>query len=190
MKENKTNDRNNKFVVGFVGRIDVYTKGLDIILDAYEKFAINTPDSELWIVGGGDDDDKLATMRNKLHSASSIKLLGGKFGKEKDDIMAQMSCFVHASRNEGLPASVLEASAMAIPTVVSRATNVGSYIEEYNAGILLAENSAECLAEAFETMHKLYKNDSLKKTGENARKMIDEVFIWKNILSGFAKLYS
>jgi glycosyltransferase involved in cell wall biosynthesis len=42
--------------------------------------------------------------------------------------------FVHPSRNEGIPRSVLEALALGLPVVVTPETNLGTVVEEAQAG--------------------------------------------------------
>ncbi len=108
-----------EFVVGFVGRLDVHTKGLDTLMEAFESFLFKNPDAKLWIVGDGEGRATLekAIAQNGLEE--NVVMWGGRFGEEKDELMRQMTVFAHPSRNEGLPVAVLEAAAMGIPSVVT-----------------------------------------------------------------------
>jgi glycosyltransferase involved in cell wall biosynthesis len=47
-------DKANDFTIGFVGRLDTHTKGLDLLMEAFCQFQKTHPDSKLWIVGEGE----------------------------------------------------------------------------------------------------------------------------------------
>lgn len=176
------------FTIGFVGRLDTWTKGLDLLIKSFLGFHKMEKDSILWIVGDGPgraDLEKFITENN----VENVVLWGSKFGDEKDKLISQMHVFVHSSRNEGLPASVLEAAAMGVPAVVSNETNVAEAVTDYKAGIALAENTAEALTEAFT---QLKRNDerSMKQLSNNAKKMVAERYAWERLVSEFDLLYS
>jgi len=175
------------FTIGFVGRLDTYTKGLDLLIRAFEEFQKTENNSKLWIVGDGPgraDLDRYIAQ----HGVRNVVLWGSKFGKDKDQLMSQMHVFTHPSRNEGLPASVLEAAAMGIPVVVSRATNVAADVEAYGAGMALAENTAEGLTKAFIHLNHLDPN-SMNTMSEQAKTMVADAFSWNRIVPNFDQLY-
>lgn len=176
------------FVVGFVGRLDIYTKGLDLLLDAFADFIQHQPQAQLWIVGGGEET-KLATMIIDRNLHDHVLLYGSKFGVEKEALMRQMHVFAHPSRNEGLPASVLEASAMAIPCIVTEATNVASYIASYAGGRVVTDGHVHELTRAIEDLYSLHIQGELQPLGRNARRMVQEVFNWNRIVHDFNLLY-
>lgn len=115
---------NTPFVVGFLGRIDIKTKGLDLILDAFKSFTTIQPESELWFIGDGSDRAELEKMVAAT-GLSNVIIYGEKQGEEKNQLVSQMNVFIHASRNEGIPGAVLEASSAGIPVIITEATNLG-----------------------------------------------------------------
>jgi len=179
---------NDGLIIGFVGRLDIYTKGLDLLINAFQKFQQEEPHATLWIVGDGDEKPALAKMivQKKLEH---VVLWGSKFGKEKDELMRRMHVFAHPSRNEGLPASVLEAANMSIPCVVSKATNVGSFISQYDAGITIDNEDVDALTKAFTTFRNKHKEGRLAEISSNAKAMVREVFDWDQLISKFDALY-
>ncbi|MBL0745839.1 glycosyltransferase family 4 protein [Chryseolinea lacunae] len=183
-------DAGSTFVVGFVGRLDVYTKGLDLLLDAFRVFNRRHPDAVLWMVGDGPDRKMLARMIEQRELEGVALLWGSKFGKEKDDLLKRMDVFAHPSRNEGLPTAVLEAAALGVPAVVSQATNVGRYVTQYNAGIVIDNENIPALAAAFKTLYDRKKNDTLHELGSNGRWMVGQAFNWKSIVTDFDTLYA
>ncbi len=174
----------NGFIIGFVGRIDVYTKGLDILIASFLQFQKKHQNSELWIIGAGDGIAFLEKFiqKNKLNN---VTLFGKKFGEEKNTLIQQMTVFAHPSRNEGLPTSVLEAASFGIPSVVTKATNIANFIDQYNAGISIESASVPELVQAFETMYNRKEyNYSLACT-----EMLKEQFSWSVLVDKYDKLY-
>ena len=182
-------EQNSFFTVGFVGRIDVYTKGLDLLLEAFSKFAEKEPESRLWIVGDGLDADKLKKHILSCKNHENITCFGAKFGIDKDLLIVKMDVFVHPSRNEGLPSAVIEAASFGIPSIVSEATNVGEYIVKYNCGRLIENNNSDALFNALVEMKSQWDIDALRKYKENSLVMVKESFDWSNIVNAFDNLY-
>ncbi|MFN8436383.1 MAG: glycosyltransferase family 4 protein [Cytophagales bacterium] len=179
----------SKFIIGFVGRLDIYTKGLDLLVEAFEEFYAHHTNSELWIVGDSEEKVKLAEVIKAKNLAASVKLLGSKFGEEKNSIIASMSVFTHPSRNEGLPAAVLEASSFGVPCVVSKATNVGEYILNNNAGWVIQNENVNELIDALEKAYKLWENSQFSTMQSNASNMVITEFSWENLIPKYTQLY-
>ena len=183
---------NETIIFGFIGRLDVYTKGLDVLLKAFQQFVSNVPNAQLWIVGDSNEKNKLEELIFKLNITNNVTLFGSKFGEEKNNILHQMDVFVHPSRNEGLPTSVIEAASFAKPCIVTDATNIGDLIEEFNAGITIKKLSPNQLFLALNSLYLTWTNDfQYKKICENASKMVDETYNWNKVITDLnEKLYT
>lgn len=177
------------FIIGFVGRLDIYTKGLDLLVNSFKKFQEFEPDSKLWIVGNSYQKPMLERLIKNLKLQDKVILWGSKFGNEKEELMKKMHIFVHPSRNEGLPVSVLEASEMGIPSIVTKATNMASYIQKKNAGIAIDNENVKALTWAMVVLNTMRKQNRLTLFSKNAKKMVNEIFNWKTIITQFDKLY-
>lgn len=175
------------FTIGFVGRLDTWTKGLDLLIEAFDRFQKQEGNSILWIVGDGPGRADLEKFiaENKV---KNVVLWGSKFGDEKDKLISQMHVFVHPSRNEGLPASVLESAAIGVPVVVSKPTNVAETVAQFKAGTALADNTAEALTQAFIEL-KRNNEHTMKTLSDNAKKMVAEAYSWERLVSEFDLLY-
>lgn len=180
--------KNSDFTVGFVGRLDVYTKGLDLLLEAFKIFQKTHPNSKLWIIGEGDGMPFLQEFKEKNH-LSNIVFWGKRFGDEKDDLMSKMHVFGHPSRNEGLPSAVLEAAALGIPTIVTKATNLYEYVIRFGAGIGIEDNSLAALVAALESMYKRYETGDFSDYSDGASKMLSSVFDWSDLVHRYDELY-
>ncbi len=181
-------DKETPFTIGFIGRLDIYTKGLDLTIDAFKSFQQTYPNSRLWIIGDSDDRPKLEAMIAE-QQIENVTLWGAKFGEEKKELLGQMHAFVHASRNEGLPASVLEAANVGIPCIVTKATNVGSFITAYKAGVAIDNEDTLALSSAFEVLYRAWEDDRIQTIAKNAKRMVQEAFNWKNLVQEFDRLY-
>ncbi len=191
MEEKKigSHQQTKEMIIGFVGRLDIYTKGLDLLLNAFQRFHEQKKDSLLWIIGGGTDSKKFREMVDKKGLQSSVILLGSKFGDEKDRLIKQMTVFAHPSRNEGLPASVLEACNFGIPCIVSKATNVADYIEDFHAGISVENENEKDIENALFHIHDIWKSNQMDILKANAQLMVKTNFNWDQIILNFESLY-
>ncbi|PPK87839.1 glycosyltransferase involved in cell wall biosynthesis [Neolewinella xylanilytica] len=177
------------FVFGFVGRLDYYTKGLDLLLDAFAAHIRTDEDAVLWIVGDGDGraavEEKIAT----LGIEDRVVLHGSRYGEDKDALLRRMRVFLHPSRNEGMPSAVLEAAAFGVPCIVTEATNIGDYVREYGAGRVVPNEDDRALALAMGECRGL-GGGTLLELGSNASRMVATAFSWPEVVVRFNKLYA
>jgi glycosyltransferase involved in cell wall biosynthesis len=183
-------NRKDNMIFGFVGRLDIYTKGLDLLINAFHEFHKINSNSKLWIIGDGPEKSKLKNVIVNIGLSDHIILHGSKFGDEKDMLIKQMDIFCHPSRNEGLPSSVLEASNFGIPCIVSKATNVSSFITKYSSGFVIENESEVDLRRSMIKAYDLWRSSSLGDMNYNAQKMVKESFNWDLLIPQFNILYS
>ena len=180
-----------KIIFGFVGRLDIYTKGLDTLITAFSNFIKKHPNAELWIIGDSKERDLLEKMIRKSNLNDTVKLLGSKFGAEKEAFLNKIDIFVHPSRNEGLPSSVLEAASFGKPCIVTHATNIGDLILQYNAGISIHSQSSVRLKFAMINLYETWLNQwAFIKMQRKAVQMVNENYNWEKVIKDFnANLY-
>lgn len=187
-----SNPYKETLIFGFIGRLDIYTKGLDLLVESFAEFSKADPFSELWIVGDSDEKNELHQKIKALGIEDKTILFGSKFGKEKNDLLKKMDIFVHPSRNEGLPVSVIEAANFGKPCIVTKNTNIGYLVEQYNAGINIPSPKTTLLTKAFFDISKIWKDQqNYEKICANAIQMVEEAFDWNRILHEMnTKLYN
>lgn len=177
-------------VFGTCGRIDIHTKGLDLLLVAFKEFiAQNDNQGALWIIGDGTELHILQEQAEDLGIVDNIVFWGKRFGEEKLNIMSNMDAFFQPSRNEGLPGSVLEAAALQVPCVVSKESNMADYVNEYEAGIGMEQNDIAHITAAMMSMALAKSNGTIQQQRENAFKMIVDSFNWEKIAEKLVVLY-
>ncbi|MCA6362152.1 MAG: glycosyltransferase family 4 protein [Bacteroidetes bacterium] len=177
------------FIVGFCGRIDVYTKGLDALIDGFAEFAKNNNRTQLWIIGDGAELERLREMTVSHGIQHKVKLWGSRFGNDKTALLKYISVFAHPSRNEGLPASVLEAASLGVPCLISEATNLAEAVQNYHAGEVIHSTSASEVEQALCKIYGEVQNGKMPALRYGARQMIRQAFSWERIIPEFQQLY-
>jgi glycosyltransferase involved in cell wall biosynthesis len=100
-------------VVG-VGRLD-HAKGFDRLIHAFPALLARRPQARLWLVGDGHEAAALHELADELHVGNSVRFVG--MQRNPYVWMKHAHLFVLPSRREGLPNSLLEATALGCPTV-------------------------------------------------------------------------
>ena len=182
--------RNQHINFSFCGRIDIHTKGLDLLMAGFEAFAVDYPNATLTIIGDSGEMPKLIALQHKMINGSKVNIVGAKFGDEKLELIAASDAFFHPSRNEGIPTAVLESAMLEVPCIVSEATNVAQEILDYNAGIILNPNNAASITEAMHAVA-IWKATGLQPMMKrNANTMAHEAFCWTKIVKQLKEVYA
>jgi len=95
----------------YLGRLEIYNKGLDTLMDAMRAGT----DLKLVLAGRGRDEDKIRQMAQGL----DVEFAGFVSDEEKLRLLDSATAFVLPSRFEGWGIVVLEAAARGTPVVVS-----------------------------------------------------------------------
>ena len=126
-KKNRSYQIEDKFIFLFLGRIDEQKNPL-VLLDFVKKLIKrNITNFEIWIAGNGAMRKELEVAINQHQYHDFIKILG--FQKDIRHLMHTSHCLILPSLWEGLPVSLIEASAAKLPIIT---TPVGSIPEYFN----------------------------------------------------------
>jgi glycosyltransferase involved in cell wall biosynthesis len=167
-------------VFGFVGRLDQVHKGLDLLLDGFAQYKKNNGQGELWLVGDGQDRQKLWLKVQSLGLDSSIRFWGARFSNEKTNLIRNMDVFVHTSRWEGIPISVLEAASLRKPLLVSPGTGLAEAVQSWGAGLTTQTNTKDDIALALKEFQDLARQNKLQTLGDRAHDMLRKDYSWPN----------
>jgi glycosyltransferase involved in cell wall biosynthesis len=168
-------------VFGFSGRLDMVTKGLDLLLEGFALYKRGGGRGVLWLLGDGPHREELERLAVSLNLADNVVFLGARFKDEKLQAIANMDLAVSTSRRDVMPTGCLEAAAMGKPLLVSRETNLGDYVESFQSGIVLAENKPDEIAAALKIFEEKYFSQDLASFGRNSRAMIENELNWERI---------
>lgn len=172
-----------EFIVTFIGRIAMYHKGLDFLIEAvnlgqYEfrknkfKFSLYGPDdlnsiSKLKDLIKDYDISDLVSINNPVHD------------KEKENVILNSDLFIHTSRLEGQPTAVMEAISYGLPVFVTPGTNIDKLVEKNNLGFV-SELAAEAIKEKL--LHAYEQREKFSKMSKNAVVFSENNLDWNIIM--------
>ena len=140
----------------FLGRIDVYQKGLDRLIRDFDLFASRVPGVELYIAGGGSSSQvaKLTRLAGASGFAGRIRLLGPVAPAQAAELMRGALLLAMPSRYEAWPLTALEAGAAGLPVVGSDIVGVRDAAPAFPKGhaLLVPEGNTEEYAAALERL--------------------------------------
>ncbi len=182
----------NSFKILYVGRIEPVQKGLDLLIAAIHKLvsADNRVDLCLFMFGSThkkQDQQQVESLIKRFGLSEKVILPGFIQAPDKYHAMASADVFLHTSRWEGLPLSVLEAAACGVPCIVTPGSYVDDVVRKYDAG-LTVDGDADSIAQGIKTALELPPSE-LKKKGTNARGLVEKEFSWKKTAKAMCDCY-
>ena len=121
----------------FIGRLDMYHKGLDILLDAITEIHNELREAKFFLNIYGPhryDYEKIKSEIERRAIGDIASVNDEISGKEKENVILDSDIFVMTSRFEGHPMGMIEALAYGLPCLVTPGTNMADVIREYDAG--------------------------------------------------------
>ena len=168
----------------FIGRIDIYQKGIDLLIAAFSDIA-NSIKEDLYIMGEGTNSDmrKLRRLIAKYKVTKRVKLLGKLTGDRKDRYLADAKYIVFSSRYEGHSLSALESVALGKPLVCFDIPG----FEWINSEACIKVKPFDVL-EFSNAMLNLSDNDALRKNLSNKAREIAKSFTWDRCAKKYEQL--
>lgn len=186
----KSNFSKDGIKINYVGRLEMHTKGLDLMAKAIALKADFLRKNNCRISIYGPDilgrRKALQKLIYELNIQDIVILNEAVTGEEKRKIILDTDIFIQTSRTEALPLGILEALSYGVPCLVTRGTTFGELVEKYDAG-WTAENNAESIAEKLQIAIEekaVWKDKTLL-----ARKSIEENFDWSTVAKAAVNEY-
>ena len=120
----------NKYVIGYIGRIELWHKGLDYYIDFLNKNANKYPDVLFLFVGSGNGEPELQEL---IHLTSNVLFLP--WVSDVSKIYSLIDCYIIPSRFEsgpGCPLTMLEALHFGIPVIASNIPEISCFLPKEN----------------------------------------------------------
>ena len=173
----------DKFLVLYVGQL-IKEKGVELALRALplvEERVI------LWLVGSGDQRDRLENLARELGVEHRVKFWGGQDNVEP--FMKVADCFVCPSVwGEATGLVNLEALASQLPVIASEIGGIPEFVENERTGLLFPPGDYEALAHQ---INRLVTDPELhRRLSEAARKAAVEQFSIERRLPEYVRNYS
>jgi glycosyltransferase involved in cell wall biosynthesis len=171
-------------VLGTVGRLAAQKGQIDLIA-ALPAIAARHPEARLLIAGEGPERRALEDRIRRLGLETRAALLG--HVEEVPVFLRALDVFVLPSLWEGLPLALLEAMAMGLPVVASRAVGITEAIDHDACGLLVAPRDSTALAQAVVTL--LDDPGRGARLGEAARRRVLERHTLEAVAARMDALY-
>ncbi len=164
--------------LGFVGRIDIYNKGLDILIKAIKKLNV-----KVLIAGRGKEVKKLQVMIKRMNISERVYYIGYLSEAEKLKFLSNVKFILLPSRFEGQGIVALEAAAIGKPIIVSDIPEL-RFVKENGFGISFRSEDEWSLKE---TIEYLLKNELLLEEMGKRGKTYALHFTWDRIVQEYEK---
>ena len=169
-------------VLGYVGRLHT-TKGIPLLIDAFEQLRRENPRLKLLLAGPGPL--RGAIEERARASPGAIALLEPQPFDRVVSLLNALDVFAFPSRGEGFGISLLEAMACGLPSVAFGRWGVKELVNDGETG-LLADNPAEFA----EKLRRLTSDGTLReRLGQAARRSVEERFSWPHVAAETVAFY-
>lgn len=179
-------------VLLFLGRLHP-KKGLVNLLMAWQRLQHDrVPEIEgweLWIAGWdqGHHERELRRYAAEHSLESSVRFLGPQFGRDKDKLLRSVGAFVLPSFSEGLPVSVLEAWAYALPVVMTKECNLPQGFSS-GAAICIDPTATEIMRGLLDVM--ALSPERRTTMGVRGRRLVEQQFSWASYAEQMSSVYA
>lgn len=173
----------------YIGRLDIYHKGLDILLEAVKiaKRQIISKEFELNIYGPFNGEElKLQQYIKKYKLENIVNVKDAIYGEEKVKILLDTDVFIQTSRTEGQPLGVMEAMAYGLPCVVTEGTTFARVVKENKCGYASDGNPKEIASNIVKIID---NKEQLESLSINAYNFAKENFEWTKVANETIKEY-
>lgn len=190
LNQDTTAINNNKFIITYCGRLDVKNKGLQELISGFDTFYKSNKNAELHIIGDSSERVALEKYAQQFSARENIIFYGAKYANEKIELLKESHVFALTSLNEGLPASVLEAASLGIPSLLTQACNLTNVMNTYQAGYVIDKTDAHLIANGITYLYdQLITQNLLNQYKTAAVRMIENEFSWTKTIRELNLVY-
>lgn len=186
VENNILNEEKKYLEFVYLGRIDLFHKGLDILLETLSKYQdILRKNKIKFIFYGYGRSEDMKCFETKISKLSKIAEYRGVVSSEdKYRILNQHDIFILLSRLEGMPMAILEALMCGKPCLITKETNFGDEIMKNSCGWITELNSNSIIT-SIVNIKKSYDNKVEFNKFEQKCKKLSENYYWENILRDY-----
>jgi glycosyltransferase involved in cell wall biosynthesis len=170
----------------FLARLH-YSKGLDVLCEAFERLAATHPDLHLVIAGPDFGyEHRLHDLIAQSAHGTRVHQIGSVYGANKLHLLRHALCLCHPTRQEGFSITILEALASALPVVTTAQAHFPE-LQAAGAGYI-TDLMPEAMAVAINT---LVLDAKLRlRMGIAGRQLVAERYDWSTIARNMTEAYT
>ncbi len=181
---NKAQTEKIKFI--HVSALDDAQKNVSGILNVFQRVHAAFPNTELTIVGNGDDRERLEGLSKSLKLTDCVHFVGPKVQHELVSLLQNANAFVLFSNYETQAIVLLEALCCGVPVIATKAGGISEYVNSNN-GILIDVKNEEQLYTAMTSI--VTERDRFNNPISIRASVIDKVNA-KSIANQFMAIYN
>jgi glycosyltransferase involved in cell wall biosynthesis len=164
----------------WLGRFDVQTKGLDLLLRGIQvlppaerpRFLLHGPD---WRGGR----DVVSALISELGLRESVTVGEPVYGAEKWRLLSEAAAFVYPSRWDACPVSVLEATSIGVPTLTTPYA-LGRLLGEHG-GVSVVDPTPDAIADGIREV----SGPAGAEIGRSGARVVREELAWPRLASSW-----
>lgn len=172
----------NRPILCTVGRL-VKEKGYDRLLEVHNKLIRNSIMHTLWIIGEGEEREKLEDYIKKYHLEKTVSLLG--YSDNPYKYVKKADIFVCSSRIEGLSSSLIEATLLQKIIVSTKCPGTKEILGENGQAAMIVENNTKGL---YEGLKKVLTDSQLRNQFSENIKLRSKLFNIDNVITGIENI--
>lgn len=173
-----------RLVIGTIGRLSP-EKGFDLLIEAFANLNVPEVALELWIAGEGDQRSQLEDQVTRLGLSERVILLG--YVSDPEILYQCFDIFCLPSLREGLPNTLLEALAMAVPVVATKVGGIPAVLQDGIEGWLVDPGSAEALRAALAAL--IQDADLRADMARDGRRLVEREFDFRVRMNKMIAVY-
>lgn len=163
----------------YIGRLDAYHKGLDLMLEAVRLCGDKMKEAGASLsIFGPDYCGRFANLESMIAEKNVSDLVSLNLaisGEKKENALLDADIFIQTSRFEGMPLGILEALSYGLPCIVTTGTTLGDAIKDARSG-WVADTDAQDICRAITAA--ISQRDLYSDISQNARSLAKEKFSW------------
>ena len=170
----------------YFGRHDIYTKGIDLLFQAFAR--VEGTSVRLKVAGRGSDEDrrKLERLAADLGITSRVELVGSVSDEERRELYRRTLMVCTPSRYEGWCIAAVEAAAASKPVIGTQIPGLVDAVRDGETGILVPSEDVGAIAGA---IRRLLDDPAERARLGSAGRIWAENFTWDRIARDQEQVY-
>ena len=178
----KSSFNKDKLVFTYIGRMDVFHKGIDLLINAIgilaKEGSLANCHFDLYGPSTKEQKENIELLIHENEVSNYISLHDGVLGEEKKKVLLGTDIFIQTSRFEGMPMGILEALSYGIPCIVTDGTTLNEIVKSYDAGWTSGQDARKIAKTIFLSKQEM---DKLHKKSKGAINLAKHNYTWSNI---------
>ncbi len=174
----------------FTGEINWSISGLRRLHEGFERYKDLGGKGVLWFMGRGKHEEHLRAVIDHSFWRDFMTFWDYNTRNEWLNVIFNADVQIYPVKSAVFPKSLIIGAAMGIPAVVSTHSNLGTYLENHQAGICLRSTRSLDICEALMNIDKDWSTGHLSIQKNYARNMAYQGFHWEKLIHEYMNMYT